>query len=49
MNKRVTGCYGTYTVVGINIKWEMVLSPNDEVVANSSKNGGAGQPTGIQD
>ena len=34
---RVTGCYGTYTVVGVNIKWEMVLSPNDEEVANSSK------------
>ena len=34
--ERVTGCYGTYTVVGINIKWEMVLSPNDEEVANSS-------------
>ena len=28
--------YGTYTVFGINIKWEMVSSPNDEEVANSS-------------
>ena len=27
---------GTYTVVGVNIKREMVLSANDEV-ANSSK------------
>ena len=27
----------TYTVVGINIKTEMVLSSNDEDVANSSK------------
>ena len=26
-----------YTVVGVNIKREMVLSPNDEEVANSSK------------
>ena len=26
-----------YTVVGVNIKREMVLSPNDEGVANSSK------------
>ena len=33
----VTGCYGTYMVVGVNIKREMVLSPNDEEVANSSK------------
>ena len=33
----VTSCYGTYMVVGINIKREMVLSPNDEEVANSSK------------
>ena len=31
-----TNCYGTYTV-GVNIKREMVLSPNDEEVANSSK------------
>ena len=35
--ERVTSCYGTYTVVGVNIKGEMVLSPNDEEVANSSK------------
>ena len=28
---------GTYTVVGVNIKREKVLSPNDEEVANSSK------------
>ena len=34
--RRVTSCYGTYTV-GVNIKREMVLSPNDEEVANSSK------------
>ena len=34
----MAGCYGTYTVVGINTKWEKVLSPNDEGVANSSKN-----------
>ena len=33
----VTSCYSTYTVVGVNFKWEMVLSPNDEEVANSSK------------
>ena len=33
----MTSCYGTYTVVGVNIKREMVLSPNDEEVANSSK------------
>ena len=33
----MTSCYGTYTVVGINIKREMVLSPNDEEVANSYK------------
>ena len=33
----MTSCYGTYTVVGTNIKREMVLSPNDEEVANSSK------------
>ena len=33
--ERVTSCYGTYTVVGVNIKREMVLSPNDEEVANS--------------
>ena len=35
--RRVTSCYGTYTVVGVNIKREMVLSPNDEEVTNSSK------------
>ena len=35
--ERVTSCYGTYTVVGVNIKTEMVLLPNDEEVANSSK------------
>ena len=35
--ERVTSCYGTYTVVGANIKREMLLSPNDEKVANSSK------------
>ena len=34
--ERVTSCYGTYTV-GVNIKREMVLSPNDEEIA-SSKN-----------
>ena len=33
----MTSYHGTYTVVGINIKREMVLSPNDEEVANSSK------------
>ena len=35
--ERLTSCYSTYTVVGVNIKREMVLSPNDEEVANSSK------------
>ena len=35
--ERVTSCYCTYTVVGVNIKREMVLLPNDEEVANSSK------------
>ena len=35
--RRVTSYYGTYTLVGVNIKREMVLSPNDEEVANSSK------------
>ena len=35
--RRVTSCYGTYTVVGVNIKSEMVLSPNDEEASNSSK------------
>ena len=34
----MASCYGTYTVVGLNSKVEMVLSPNDEEVANSSKN-----------
>ena len=34
--ERATSCYGTNTVVGVNIKREMVLSPNDEEVANSS-------------
>ena len=33
----VTSCYGMYTVVGVNFKREMVLSPNDEEVANSSQ------------
>ena len=32
----VTSCYATYKV-GINIKREMVLSPNDEEVASSKK------------
>ena len=31
--RRVTSCYGTYTVVAVNIKREMVLSRNDEEVA----------------
>ena len=35
--ERVTSCYGTHTVVGVNIKRENVLSPNNEEVANSSK------------
>ena len=35
--ERVTSCYCTHTVVGLNIKREMVLSPNDEEVANSFK------------
>ena len=35
--ERVTSSYGTYTVVGLNIKREMFLSPNDEEVANSFK------------
>ena len=34
--ERATSCYGTYTV-GFNIKREMALSPNDEVVASSKK------------
>ena len=33
----MTSCCGTYTVVGVNIEREMVLSPNDEEVANSFK------------
>ena len=36
--RRMTSCYGMYMVVGVNIKKEMVLPPNDEEVANSSKN-----------
>ena len=35
--KHMTSCYGTYTVVGVNTRREMVLSPNDEEVANSSQ------------
>ena len=35
--KRVTSCYGTYTVVAVNVKREMVWSPNDEEVTNSSE------------
>ena len=35
-SEHVTSCYGTYTVVGVNIKREMLLSPNGEEVANSS-------------
>ena len=35
--EHMTSCYRTYTVVGVNIKREMVLSPNDEEVANSCK------------
>ena len=35
-NQRAASCYGTYTV-GVNIKREMVLSPNDEEVASSKK------------
>ena len=34
--ERVTSFYSAYTVDGVNIRREMVLSPNDEV-ANSSK------------
>ena len=34
--ERVTSCYSTHTV-GVNIKREMVLSPNDEEVASSKK------------
>ena len=33
----MTSCYGMYTLVGVNIKREIVLWPNDEEVANSSK------------
>ena len=33
----MTSCYGTYTV-GVHIKREMVLSPNDEEVDSSKKN-----------
>ena len=32
----MTSCYDMYTVIGINIIREMVSSPNDEEVANSS-------------
>ena len=35
--ERVTSCYCTYTVVGVNIKRGMVLTPNDEEVANCFK------------
>ena len=35
--EHVTSCYGMYTVVGVNMKREMVLLPNDGEVANSSK------------
>ena len=35
--ERVTSCYGTYTVVGVNIKGKRVLSPNDEEGVNSFK------------
>ena len=35
--ERLTSCYGTYTVVGVNNKRVMVLSPNDEEIVNSSK------------
>ena len=35
--EHVTNCYGMYTLVDVNIKMEMVLSPNDEEVANYSK------------
>ena len=36
-DRGVASGYGTYMVVGVNIKWEMVISPDDEEVANSSK------------
>ena len=35
--ERVTSCYSTFKVVGVNVKREMVLWSNDEKVANSSK------------
>ena len=35
--ERVTSCYGTYTIVGVNTKREMVLLPNNNEVAYSSK------------
>ena len=35
--EHVTSCYGIYTVVGVNIKREMVLLTNGEEAANSSK------------
>ena len=35
-SERVTSCYDTYMLVGVNIKREMVLSPNFEEAANSS-------------
>ena len=35
--ERVTSCYSMYMVVCVNIKREMVLSSNDEEVANSSR------------
>ena len=34
--EHVPSCYGMYTV-GVNIKMEMVLSPNDEEIASSKK------------
>ena len=34
--EHVTSCYGMY-MVGVNIKMEMVLSPNDEEIASSKK------------
>ena len=34
--ERVTSCYGTYKV-GVNIKRELVLSPNDEELASPKK------------
>ena len=35
--EHVTSCYGIYTVVGVNIKREIVLLTNGEEAANSSK------------